>query len=154
MKITIVCLGKTKQNFIETGLQEYAKRLSKYAQINFLILPDVQLTKTNSCEIVKQKEASILLKNWKEKDFVIALDENGRQFSSPEFASLLCDLQPKTSISFLIGGVYGLAEEILKKADLILSFSRFTFTHQMIRLLLLEQIYRAFTICEGKKYHY
>ncbi len=154
MKIKILALGKSKQKFIEEGLQEYLKRLTRYVQIDFKILPDVKLTKTNSIEIVKEKEAIILEKQLAEFDFVIALDENGIQYSSKDFAKLIEMKKGKSNLAFIIGGVYGLSPKILNKANLILSFSKFTFTHQMIRFILTEQLYRAFTILEGKKYHY
>ncbi|OPX29740.1 MAG: hypothetical protein B1H06_01020 [Candidatus Cloacimonas sp. 4484_143] len=154
MKIKIFALGKSKQKFIEEGLQEYLKRLTRYVQIDFKILPDVKLTKTNSIEIVKEKEAIILEKQLAEFDFVIALDENGTQYSSKDFAKLIEMKKGKSNLAFIIGGVYGLSPKILNKANLILSFSKFTFTHQMIRFILTEQLYRAFTILEGKKYHY
>ena len=154
MKIKILALGKSKQKFIEEGLQEYLKRLTRYAKIDFKILPDIKLTKTNLIEIVKEKEAVILEKQLTEYDFVIALDENGTQYSSNKFAKLIEKQKGKSNIVFVIGGVYGLSPRIINKANLILSFSKFTFTHQMIRFILIEQLYRAFTILEGKKYHY
>ena len=154
MKIKILALGKSKQKFIEDGLQEYLKRLSKYTKTEFIVLPDIKLTGTNSIAIVKDKEASILEKNLNSSSFIIALDENGKQFSSLEFAGLIEKQKGKSDIVFIIGGVYGLSKTILLKADLILSFSKLTFTHQMIRFILTEQLYRAFTILEGKKYHY
>lgn len=154
MKIIILALGKPKEGFIEAGLQEYLKRLSKYAQVEIVILPNVKLTNTNSIEIVKDKEASIIEKHLAQWNFVIALDENGKQFKSIEFARLIEQQKGKSNLVFIIGGVYGLSQKILNKANLILSFSEFTFTHQMIRLILAEQLYRAFTILEGKKYHY
>jgi 23S rRNA (pseudouridine1915-N3)-methyltransferase len=154
MRIKILALGKSKQQFIEAGLQEYLKRLSRYCQIEFVILPDVKLTSTNSVAIVKDKEASILEKHLNNRNYVIALDENGKQFTSREFAQLINQQKGRNDLTFIIGGVYGLSQKILEKANLILSFSKFTFTHQMIRFILTEQLYRAFTILEGKKYHY
>jgi len=155
MKIKILALGKSKQKFIKEGLQEYLKRLTKYVQIDFKILSDVKLTKTNSIEIVKEKESTILEKHLCDKDFVIALDETGVEFSSVKIASFLENkLNTEKDIIFIIGGVYGLSNRIIKKANIVLSFSRFTFTHQIIRLLLLEQLYRSFTIIKNKKYHY
>jgi len=154
MKIKILALGKSKQKFIEEGLQEYLKRLTKHVQIDFKILSDVKLTKTNSIEIVKEKESTILEKHFCDKDFVIALDENGKQFTSPELARFIDQQKRVANLIFIIGGVYGLSPRIRNRADLILSFSRFTFTHQMIRVLLLEQLYRSFTIIINKKYHY
>jgi len=151
-KIKIICLGKTKQKFIKDGINEYLKRISSQFKMDFLILPDVKLSKNNSVEIVKKKEAEILQKHISFENFLIVLDEKGKNFSSLEFADFL--QKSGKNIDFIIGGVYGLGENIKRKADLILSFSSFTFTHQMIRLLLTEQIYRAITIIDGKKYHY
>ena len=97
----------------------------------------------------------ILEKNYPRSSFLIVLDENGKEFSSEKFAKYLEDKFPiGKDIIFIIGGVYGLSNRIIEKADLVLSFSRFTFTHQMIRFLLMEQLYRSFTIIKGKKYHY
>ncbi len=154
MKIRILCVGKSKQKFIEEGVQEYLKRISKFMSIKFEILPDVKLTKTNTIKIVKDKEVKIIEKHISERDFTIALDEQGFQFSSQKFSELIKKNIGYKNIVFIIGGVYGLSEKILRKADLKLSFSKFTFTHQMIRMILTEQIYRAFTIIQGKKYHY
>lgn len=147
-------MGKSKQKFIEEGVQEYLKRIFKFTSIKFEILPDVKLTKTSTIEIVKNKEAEIIEKHIFERDFTIALDEKGFQFSSQEFSKLIRKNICFKNIVFIIGKVYGLSEKILRKADLKLSFSQFTFTHQMIRMILTEQIYRAFTIIQGKKYHY
>lgn len=151
----IICLGKTKQDFIQKGIEEYSKRLSSYIKIEWKILDDVKLTSGKNIEFVKAEEAKILEKHLNEDDFVILLDENGKMINSTNFSRFiekkLIFSQP---ITFLIGGVYGVSNSIKKKANLILSFSRFTFTHQMIRLLLSEQLYRAFTIIKGKKYHY
>lgn len=154
MRIKILALGKSKQTFIEAGIKEYLKRLSKYASVKLEILADVKLSKTNTVQIVKDKEAEIIQKHLKDNDFIIALDEYGKQYTSVEFAQILEKQKGRKDITFIIGGVYGLSDKIIKQADLKLSFSKMTFTHQMIRLILAEQIYRAFTILEGKKYHY
>ena len=155
MKIKIVCLGKTKQKFIEEGIKEYQKRISKYVKLNWQILPDIKLAGNKTIEIVKNKETDILVKSFPASSFIIVLDENGKEYSSEKFAKYLEEkLNTEKDIVFVIGGVYGLSERILKRADIVLSFSRFTFTHQMIRFLLIEQLYRSFTIIKGKKYHY
>ncbi len=155
MKIKILCLGKTKQQFIEEGIREYQKRITKYIKLDWQILPDIKLTGNKTIEIVKEQEAMILEKNFPTSSLIIVLDENGIEFSSEKFAEYLEDkLLLGKDILLIIGGVYGLSKRILQKADLVLSFSRFTFTHQMIRFLLAEQIYRSFTIIKGKKYHY
>lgn len=155
MKIKIICLGKTKQKFIEEGIKEYQKRLTKYIKLDWQILPDVKLTGSKTIEIVKDQEAAILEKKLPVSSILIVLDENGKEFSSEKFAKYIENkLHFGKDIVFVIGGVYGLSNKIIKKADLVLSFSRFTFTHQMIRFLLIEQLYRLFTIIKGKKYHY
>ncbi len=155
MKIIIICLGKTKQKFIEEGIKEYQKRITKYVKLEWQILPDVKLTGSKTIEIVKDQEAAILEKNFPKSFYLIVLDENGKDFSSEKFAKYLENKFPiGKNIIFVIGGVYGLSKKILKRADLVLSFSRFTYTHQMIRFLLVEQLYRSFTIIKGKKYHY
>ena len=155
MKIKILAVGKSKQDFIEAGIQEYLKRLSAYAKIQMEILPDVKLSGSNTTEQVKEKEAEIIWKKLSEDDFVIALDEHGTEMTSCQFASFWDSrLNLPADVIIIIGGVYGLANRILKRADFQLSFSQFTFTHQMIRFILLEQLYRAFTIIKGKKYHY
>ncbi len=155
MKIIIICLGKTKQKFIEEGIKEYQKRITKYVKLEWQILPDVKLTGSKTIEIVKDQEAAILEKNFSQSSFLIVLDEIGKEFSSEKFAEYLENKFPiGKNIIFVIGGVYGLSKKILKRADLVLSFSRFTYTHQMIRFLLVEQLYRSFTIIKGKKYHY
>jgi 23S rRNA (pseudouridine1915-N3)-methyltransferase len=150
----IIAIGKTKQDFILKGIEEYVKRLHTYGSIKWEILPDTKLTKNMTIENVKDREGEQILKNIQSDEFVIALDETGKLYSSVQFAESLQSILPQKKIVFVIGGVYGLAPAIHKRADLLLSFSRFTFTHQMIRVLLMEQLYRAFTIIHGKKYHY
>ena len=130
MKIKILALGKSKQKFIEDGIKEYRKRLTKYIKLDWQILPDVKLTGSKTIDIVKDQEAVILEKNLPRSSFLIVLDENGKEFSSEKFAKYLEDKFPiGKDIIFIIGGVYGLSNRIIEKADLVLSFSRFTFTH-------------------------
>lgn len=148
-------MGKTKQGFINDAIAEYQKRLSTYIKPQIIELADVKLSGTNNIAQVKSKEADKIFKSISENDFVIALDEIGQELTSRKFAGYLeKGFTQSKNFVFLIGGVYGLDKSILKRSDLILSFSRFTFTHQMIRFILIEQIYRAFTIMKGKKYHY
>lgn len=154
MSIKIIALGKSKQSFISDGIAEFQKRLKPFHKVQLEILPDVKLTSSNSIEIVKSKEAEIILKKLSPRDYVIALDEKGKQFSSVDFSSFMIKQLGLSNLVFVIGGVYGLSSNVLNRANYTLSFSRMTFTHQMIRFILLEQIYRAFTIIRGKKYHY
>lgn len=154
MNIRIICPGKTKQKFIEDGIAEYTKRLSAFCKLEIIETADVKLSSSNNIEIVKQKEAEIIGKYLKTDHYLIGLDENGKQFTSRDFAGFIDSYQGIRNIDFIIGGVYGLADELRQRADLLLSFSQMTFTHRMIRMLLVEQLYRSFCILNGKKYHY
>lgn len=154
MPVRIICLGKTRETWIRQGIEEYLKRLSPFWKIRWEELRDVSLKSESSIPKVKQKEADILLKTISETDFVIALDERGKRFNSVDFADYLKPLLENKELVFIIGGVYGLEASVLKRANLCLSFSDFTFPHQLIRLLLIEQLYRSWTILKGKTYHY
>jgi 23S rRNA (pseudouridine1915-N3)-methyltransferase len=154
MPIRIVCLGKTREAWIKQGITEYLKRLEPYWKIRLVELKDVSLNVAGSTAKVKDQEAVILMKTIGPEDYVIALDEKGSSLDSVGFSKLLDELLASREIVFVIGGVYGLDTVILQRADRILSFSAFTFPHQLIRLLLVEQLYRARTISSGKTYHY
>lgn len=151
MSVSILAIGKTKQNYLIQGIEEFQKRLSRYTAVKLIELPDIKIKTTNEEEL-KYKEAELLLRNIKPGDVVITLDERGKMLSSRGFSEFL-ESEMRRDLVFCIGGVYGLDKIILERADFILSFSRFTFTHQMIRLLLIEQLYRAFNILQGGKYH-
>jgi len=155
VKITIIQIGKTKAPFLQEAEIEYLKRLGAYAKIKTITLKEAQPDGKNTVT-AKEKEAAEIIKNIPEDSYVIALDENGRQFTSVEFAGLIRKNRDFEGgdITFITGGCYGLGAAILKKAHLRLSFGKFTFTHEIIRTLLLEQVYRAFTIISGKTYHY
>ncbi len=155
MKIKIICLGKTKERFVKIGIDKYVNRVSKYINLEWKIVPDTKLTSTNTIKIVKDQEADTIIKYISEDNYLVALDEKGKIASSKGFAKFLKrKMLGSKDIIFIIGGVYGLSKKVLELADLKLSFSQFTFTHQMIRLLLSEQLYRALTIIHGRSYHY
>lgn len=154
MAFKIICLGKTKEDWIKQGITEYQKRLSGVWKIQWLELPDVSLKNADNIEAVKAKEAIILNKALSPEDYLIVLDEHGQSLTSVDFSHLLQEIIPGRDIVFVIGGVYGLDYTILQKAKLKLSFSIFTFPHRLIRLILMEQLYRAWTIMTGKMYHY
>lgn len=154
MPLRIVCLGKTREAWIKQGIAEYQKRLEPHWKIRWVELKDVSLAVAGSREKVKEQEAAILMKYLEPADYIIALDEKGIALDSINFSSLMDELMASQEIVFVIGGVYGLDSLILHRADRILSFSAFTFPHQLIRLLLIEQLYRARTISSGKTYHY
>ncbi len=154
MNANIIACGKTKDKFISIGIEEYLKRLNLYGKVRLTILPDVKLSKSNNIEIVKKKESEIILRSLNNKSFIISLSEIGQEFSSKIFSQEILKWEIKGEMTFIIGGVYGLHKDILEKSNAILSLSQMTFTHQMVRLILLEQIYRAYTIINNKKYHY
>ncbi len=151
MSINVLALGKTRQDYLIQGISEFQKRLSRYTTIKLIELPDLKIS-LESQELTREKEAEILLKYIKSTDYLIALDEKGNSLSSIEFAQHLENIL-RRDIVFCIGGIHGLSGQVLQRADYKLSFSSFTFTHQMIRLLLFEQLYRAFNILKGGQYH-
>jgi len=159
MKITILQVGKTKNSYFQEAEAEYLKRLSAFADVKIITLKEATASydqNESTRSVAKQKEAMDLQQHLPKDTFLIALDEHGKTMSSHEFATFLTKKRDfeGANITFMIGGPFGLAEQILKKAQLKLSFSPMTFTHEMIRTILLEQIYRGFTIMTGKKYHY
>jgi 23S rRNA (pseudouridine1915-N3)-methyltransferase len=154
MPIRIICLGKTKESLIQQGIDEYLKRLKPVWKIELLELKDVSLKEAGSIARVKSREAEIIGKAVKDDEYIIALDEKGKSLDSAGMAVTMNELITLKDIVFVIGGVYGLDKSITDKADLVLSFSAFTFPHQLIRLILMEQLYRCWTIISGKTYHY
>ena len=158
MKITIIQVGKTGKKGFKEAENEYLKRLSAFASVNTVTVKEYTAPKGNNeagIKLVKAKEGEQILAKIPTKTYIIILDERGEQLKSTEFAEFLAKKsQTESNITFVTGGCYGLDPKILQKADKKLSFSKFTFTHEMIRILLLEQLYRAFTIQKGKKYHY
>lgn len=158
MNITIISVGKIKEKHMKQGIDEYLKRLSAYTKINILELPDEKapenLSQTQMKQI-KQKEGARILDKIHPDAYVIALAIEGKQASSEQFAEHLGRLSAsgKNSVVFVIGGSLGLSEEVMRRADEALSFSKMTFPHQLMRLILVEQVYRAFRILRGEPYH-
>ena len=158
LHIDIVCVGKIKENFSKDAINEYSKRLSKYCILNIIELPDEKLpNKLNdslSLEI-KQKESNSILSHIKKDSYIIALDLKGKSYSSEEFSSKIQDLSMYNShITFLIGGSLGMTKDLLDKSNELICFSKMTFPHQLIRIFLLEQLFRAFKISNGESYHH
>ena len=158
MNIHIICIGKVKEAYLKAGSNEYLKRLSKYCKVNIIELEDEKTPEKPSqreIEIVQQAEASRIKATLKSGWYAIALDSEGKQYVSEELAANIDELgiSGRSNIAFIIGGSLGLAKEIRDSADLLLSFSKLTFPHQLIRLFLLEQIYRSFKIIRGETYH-
>ncbi len=156
--VRIICIGKLKEKYWTDAIAEYSKRLSRFCKLSVVELKEERLVENASPadeEKVKIEEGKSILKSLAPDSYVVALDVVGRQLSSEELASKLetLSVQGKSSIDFIIGGSLGLSDEVKKRADMRLSFSRMTFPHQMMRVILLEQIYRAFKINRGEKYH-
>lgn len=154
MKITLVGVGKTKQSFVLDGMEYFTKRLSRYADFNELILPEVKNAAKLAPDLLKEKEAEEILKKVGNKRFFI-LDEKGKQYSSKKFAEFVEreGVSGNSELIFCVGGAYGFADSIKQKAHGKISLSEGTFTHQFIRLMFTEQIYRAFSILNNSPYH-
>lgn len=158
MKITVITVGKIKEKFLKDAIAEYSKRLSKYCKLEIVEVAD-EKTPDNASEVVedviRSKEAERILKYVKDDAFVITLEINGKQLSSEELADKIDKLgvQGTSHIIFIIGGSIGLGQEVLQKSNYALSFSKMTFPHQLMRVVLLEQIYRSYRIINGEPYH-
>jgi len=155
MKIKIIAISKNKFDYINQGELDYLQRLKKYAQIEILNLKEEPITKNRPSEEIMAKEGEGMLVKINKDYYNIALHVMGKQMASEEFADLLKEIRDfkNNKVCFFIGGPLGLDQKVLAKVDLALSFSKMTFTHQLIRLLLLEQIYRGFEILAGSAYH-
>lgn len=158
MKITIIAVGKIKEKFYRDAVAEYEKRLSRYCKLEIIQVEDEKTpdkTDTSLDEAVKRKEAERILKYIREDAYVVILEIQGNMYDSVGFAEQLKKLaiQGTSHIQFVIGGSLGLHEEVCKKADLTVSFSKMTFPHQLMRVILLEQVYRAYRIINGEPYH-
>lgn len=156
MKIKVVCIGKTSKPFLEDGEKEYLKRLKHYSPVEKIEIPDIKNAKKLTKEQIKVAEGKLLLAKVQSGDQIILLDENGKNYSSVDFSHFLQKRfnQGGKGLVFLIGGAYGFSEEVYKTAQGKISLSLMTFSHQMIRMLFFEQLYRAFTISKGEPYHH
>ncbi|MCR8870370.1 23S rRNA (pseudouridine(1915)-N(3))-methyltransferase RlmH [Bacillus sp. AFS026049] len=158
MKITIITVGKLKEKYLKQGIAEYTKRLSSYANIELVEVPDEKAPEnlsTADMDIVKQKEGERILAKVSPDTYVITLEINGKQLTSEQLATHMDQLATygKSKITFIIGGSLGLGTEVLSRSDYALSFSKMTFPHQLMKLVLVEQIYRAFRINRNEPYH-
>ena len=159
LNINIVCIGKIKENYLKDAISEYSKRLSKFCNLNIIELQDEKLpNKLNDSIIneIKNKECSKMIQAIKKDSYIICLDLQGKEFSSEEFSQKLDNiaLNFNSSITFVIGGTLGLNEEILSLSSEKICFSKMTFPHQLIRVFLLEQLFRAFKISNNETYHW
>lgn len=155
IKIRLVTVGTLKEKFLKDAINEYLKRLSRFAKVEIVELEESKI-QSKSEEQIKKEEGERILKRIKEGDYLILLDLKGEMLSSEEFSTKLKNLIDKgvSPLTFVIGGTLGLSEEVRKRANLSISISRMTFTHQMCRVILLEQIYRAFKIINNEEYHH
>lgn len=158
MEIKIVTVGKIKEKYLNDGIAEYAKRLSRYCKLTFCQVADEKTPDKASDalnEQIKEIEGERLMKHIREQDYVIALAIDGKMLDSVELSRLVerLGIEGKSSIAFVIGGSLGLSEKVLKRADYKLSFSKMTFPHQLMQMILLEQIYRGYRIMNHEPYH-
>ena len=157
LNINIVCIGKIKEKYLRDALDEYSKRLSRYCKLTFLEISDEKIPdkiNDNLANEIKSKECNNIINHLKKDSYLIALDLNGKEFTSEEFSKKIDNLSMENShLTFIIGGSLGLTKELLNMCDLKICFSKMTFPHQLIRVFLLEQIFRAFKIQKGETYH-
>lgn len=158
MNIKIIAVGKIKEKYIQEGIKEFTKRLSRYCILDIIEIDDEKAPENLSekeMEIVKKKEGERILSKIPQNSFIISLEIMGKQLSSEELSKKIDDLMVNgvNDICFIIGGSLGLSEEITNKSNFKLSFSKMTFPHQLMRLILLEQTYRGFRIMKGEPYH-
>ncbi len=157
LTIQIICIGKLKETYLKSAIDEYSKRLSRYCKLDILELPDEKIPdklNTKLLDEIKSKECSNIRQHIKKDSYVIALDLKGKQFTSEDFSSKIQEISmTSSSITFIIGGSLGLTNELLNTCNEKICFSKMTFPHQLIRVFLLEQIFRAFKIANGETYH-
>lgn len=156
MKISLLVIGKTDAGYFIDAVSEYQKRLEHYIPFEMQIIPDIKNTKSLTVSQQKEKEGELILKSLQPGDYVVLLDEKGREYSSIQFASYI---EKKTHtvakrLVFVIGGPYGFSEPVYEKSNEKLTLSRMTFSHQMVRLIFVEQLYRAMTILNNEPYHH
>jgi 23S rRNA (pseudouridine1915-N3)-methyltransferase len=156
MKITLLTVGKTDVKWVKEGLETYVSRLKHYIPFAVTEIPELKNVSALGREQIKEKEGELILRQLKPQDEVLLLDEHGKEYRSVEFAKFLEDRISRSGkdIVFVIGGAYGFSQEVRSRADGSLSLSRMTFSHQMVRTVFAEQLYRAFTIIKGEPYHH
>lgn len=156
MKITLLTVGKTDKEWVREGLDIYVSRLKHYIPFSVVEIPELKNVSALTRDQIKTREGELILKNIRPTDDVILLDERGKEHSSTELAKIIQDKLSYGSrdIVYVIGGAYGFSDQVYKRADSKLSLSRMTFSHQMVRAIFAEQIYRAFTIMRGEPYHH
>lgn len=157
LNINIICIGKIKEKYLKDAIDEYSKRLSKYCKLLITELPDEKIPDKlypSLEQTIKEKECNNIINHIKKDSFIIALDLKGKEFTSEDFSKKIEDISMQNSnITFIIGGSLGLTDDLLNLCNLKICFSKMTFPHQLIRVFLLEQIFRAFKIQNNETYH-
>lgn len=156
MRISLICIGKTDDKHIIQGIETYLKRLKHYINFQMISLPDIKNSKHLSQEQQKEREGQLILKQVAAQDVVVLLDERGKELSSVAFAGELEKhmLASVSHVIYVVGGPYGFDESVYQRANAQMSLSKLTFSHQMVRLFFVEQVYRAMTIIRGEPYHH
>ena len=155
MKIKLIVVGKTDESYLNEGINKYITRLKHYVDFEMLIIPDVKMGKKNEAAIQKEKEGQLILSKVKKSAILILLDEKGKGYTSEEFAQVLQKkMNSGMDIFFVIGGPFGFSDEIYQRANTKIALSQMTFSHQMVRVFFIEQLYRSFSILKGEKYHH
>lgn len=156
MKICLWVIGKTDAAYIRAGIEEYTKRLVHYVPFEFKVFPDVKFSKNMSESLQKEKEGEMLLQQMQSGDYVILLDEKGKTYSSVSFSEFIAQkmLTGIKRLIFVIGGPYGFSDSVYQRGNDKLSLSAMTFSHQMVRMIFAEQLYRAMTLIKGEPYHH
>ena len=156
MDITLITVGKTTTPYIQTGIDEYCKRLKRYVPFSIKSLPDIKNSRKLTESQQKEEEGKIILGELSVSDYVVLLDERGEMFTSRGFSDFLQKGMSggKKRMVFIVGGPYGFSPQVYSRANFLLSFSKMTFSHEMIRLFFTEQIYRGMTILKGEPYHH
>ena len=156
MKICLLVIGKTDASYVREGIAEYEKRLAKYVPYEMKVLPDVRFAKNRTEAMQKEQEGAMILAQLQDSDWVVVLDERGREYTSVEFAGYLEQkmLAGMRRLVFVVGGPYGFAEAVYVRANDKVALSKMTFSHQMVRMIFVEQFYRAMTILKGEPYHH
>lgn len=157
LTINVLCIGKIKEKFFKDSINEYSKRLSKYCKLNILELPDEKIPDKTNLNIeneIKSRECNNIINHLKKDSYIICLDLKGKEYTSEEFSKNIENISMQSSnITFIIGGSLGLNENILNMSNQKICFSKMTFPHQLIRIFLLEQLFRSFKISNGETYH-
>lgn len=156
MDIVLYAIGRTRSGYVNEGIAEYCARLSRYIPFQFIEIPDVRTTRAMTTDIQKIREGELILDRLTSSDFVVLLDEHGREYTSMGFSEYMQKLMAsgRKRLVFVIGGSYGFSKPVYERADAKLSLSKMTFNHEMVRMFFVEQIYRAMTIMRGEPYHH